>query len=83
MRTLDEIMADPDRYPFSNGTSGERWQSEWCHRCKVDAPFMQGKADEGCPLLLAALLGVKPREWTEKGSQDYACSEFVPEGEIQ
>lgn len=80
MRDHDSIFDDAaDRSPFSNGTSGEIWMSEWCYRCKVDGPFQRGVTDQGCPLLLVALMQKTPKEWTETGLQDYHCSEFVPD----
>lgn len=82
MRDYDALYEDAkDESPFSNGTSGEIWMSEWCYRCKVDGPFQRDEAAEGCPLLLVALMQRTPKEWTEKGCQDYHCSEFVPDDE--
>jgi hypothetical protein len=68
MRTPDEIEASArDGAPFSNGTEGYAWQSQWCDRCLVDAPFRNGlKGATGCPLLLIALGGKTPAEWIEQ-----------------
>jgi hypothetical protein len=78
MRSEEEISADAtDRRPFSNGTMGYGWMGEWCYTCKVDGPFQRDEVDQGCPILLVALLGKTPKEWTDKGLQDYHCSEFV------
>lgn len=80
MRDYDSIVDDAaQRSPFSNGTSGEIWMSNWCYQCKVDGPFQRGVTDQGCPLLLVALMQKTPKEWTETGLQDYHCSEFVPD----
>lgn len=82
MRDHDAIFDDArEGSPFSNGESGWNWMSRWCHRCKVDGPFTRGEADQGCPLLLVALMERTPKEWTETGLQDYHCSEFVPDDE--
>jgi hypothetical protein len=79
MRDYDAILADAtDRSPFSNGTSGELWMGKWCYRCKRDAAFLAGDSDQGCPLLLVALMQKTPKEWTETGLQNYHCSEFKP-----
>lgn len=76
MRTYDEIAADATPgLPFSNGTSGEMWMDRWCYRCCNDSPEMVDRG-EGCPLILVALMGSKPTEWTDAGIQDYVCSEF-------
>lgn len=80
MRDYDAIFDDArPGSPFSNGTSGEIWMESWCYRCKVDAPFNRGETNEGCPLLLVALMERTPKEWTETGLQDYHCSEFRPD----
>ena len=79
MRSLDQIAADarPGR-AFSNGTMGYGWMEGWCYECKVDGPFQRDEVDEGCPILLVAMLGEStPKEWTDQGLQDYHCSEFV------
>lgn len=83
MRSHDEIFDSArDGSPFSNGTSGEIWMADWCYRCKVDGPFQRDETMEGCPLLLVALIGKTPAEWTEQEEpQDYHCSEFVPDDE--
>jgi hypothetical protein len=81
MRTYDQISADAaPRSPFSNGTSGEMWMENWCYRCANDSPEMVGRG-EGCPLILVAIMGGTPAEWTETGSQDYVCSGFRPRPE--
>jgi hypothetical protein len=78
MRALDAIMGDArEGSPFSNSTSGEMWMGDWCYRCTVDAPFQRDESPTGCPLILVALTGKTPAEWTETGMQDYTCSEFV------
>lgn len=82
MRTHEQIFDDStEGSPFSNGESGERWMSGWCYRCRHDAPFQRDESPEGCPIILVALMQRTPKEWTEQGLQDYACSEFVPDDE--
>jgi hypothetical protein len=74
MRTYEQIMADATpKSPFSNGETGYSWMNDWCwHPCKKDR-------NEDCPIIMAALMRVTPKEWTEKGIQDYHCSEFEPD----
>lgn len=71
--------------PFSNGTEGSCWQSNWCDQCQVDAPFRNGIAQRGCRLLEVALLGRTPAEWLEQAPDEqgrislydhYHCVEF-------
>lgn len=82
VRSYDDIMADAaDEPPFSNGTMGYGWMGHWCYQCKVDGPFQRDEADEGCPIILVAMLQKTPKEWTDQGLQDYHCSEFVPDDE--
>jgi len=82
MRSYDAISADAeDRAPFSNGTMGYGWMGHWCYTCKVDGPFQRDEVEEGCPILLVALLQKIPKEWTDQGVQDYHCSEFVDDDE--
>lgn len=51
---------------FSNGFEYDMWRANWCERCTHDAAFQRGESDEGCPLLLTALLGDIPAEWMEQ-----------------
>lgn len=82
MRTYEQIDADAmPEAPFSNGTMGYGWMGQWCYQCKVDGPFQRNEADVGCPIILVALFGKTPKEWTDQGLQDYHCSEFVPDDE--
>jgi hypothetical protein len=73
-----------DRPPFSNGTEGEAWMANWCHRCLRDAPFRNGIAPTGCELILTALLGQTPAEWIEQDrfslGDQYHCIEFRAPG---
>lgn len=50
---------------------------DWCYRCTIDGPYQRDESPEGCPLILIALTGRTPAEWTETGTQDYTCTEFV------
>lgn len=73
--TYDQAWAAArERSPFSNGTEGECWMANNCYRCVNDDP------DNGCELLLVALLGRTPAEWTEDkpGSlgEQYRCMYF-------
>lgn len=85
MRDYDAIYkAAKEGSPFSNSTQGEIWMNQWCYRCKVDAPYQRDESDTGCPLLVVALVGMTPAEWTTRTNDDaihanYHCSEFVPD----
>jgi hypothetical protein len=81
VRTYEQIMADAaDRVPFSNSSMWEIWAGRWCYECVngSDELVDQGR---GCPLIMAALMGKTPREWTAATERDhvygdYQCSEF-------
>lgn len=77
MRTYEEAEAAArPGSPFSNSTEHEIWSARWCDRCANDTPAMVDRG-EGCPLVLIALLGKTPAEWTRKGLSSYRCAEFV------
>lgn len=66
---------------FSNGTEWDIWEESHCSACKVDAPFREEKSPTGCDLILAAMCGEKPPEWTSpdpKWPHNYECSKFEP-----
>ena len=74
---------------FSNGTEGYGWMANWCDRCLRDAPFRNGIAPTGCPLILVALAERIPAQWfdgprDEHGrysiAQQYTCIEFKAPG---
>lgn len=67
-----------DEEPFSNGTEGHAWESNWCGRCLRDAPFRNTGVGSGCPLLRVALSGRTPAEWME---QPWRQIKGRPEGE--
>lgn len=71
MRDYDAITADAaDRRPFSNSTQWEIFSASWCWRdCVKDR-------DEDCPLIMVALLGKTPTEWTVEDGTVTECSEF-------
>ena len=82
----DEAFARSRDVPaFSNGTEGHGWMANWCDRCLRDAPFRNGIAKSGCPLILVALQDRTPAEWLD-GPRDehgaysiedqYHCVEF-------
>lgn len=87
---FDDAMARSRPEPaFSNGTEGEEWMGNWCHRCLRDAPFRNTGRGHGCPLVLVALLDRTPAEWLD-GPRDehgrysmadqYHCIEFRAPG---
>lgn len=61
----DALARSRDVPAFSNGTEGEVWMANWCHRCLRDAPFRNGIAKSGCPLILVALMDRTPAEWLD------------------
>jgi hypothetical protein len=71
--------------PFSNGTEGECWMANNCHRCVHDAPVRRDEWDKGCPLILVAYLGKTPAEWLEKDrsrlGDQYTCMYFRDEND--
>lgn len=91
MRTFEEAMSDArDRPAFSNGTEGYGWMDANCDRCIHDKPSRQGRAEDGCPLILVTLLDKTPIEFldgprNEQGlygiADQYHCIEFRDEDE--
>ncbi|MFI6496856.1 hypothetical protein [Nonomuraea typhae] len=69
--------------PFSNGFEGECWMDSNCYRCVNDAATRRGDWDNGCPLILVALLGKTPAEWLTKNrsslGDQYTCLYFRDE----
>lgn len=71
----DQAWATAQERPaFSNGTEGECWMERNCYRCVNDDP------NKGCELLLVALMGRTPAEWTPDRpssiSEQYRCMYF-------
>jgi hypothetical protein len=85
----DALARSRDVPAFSNGTEGETWMANWCHRCLRDAPFRNTGKGSGCPLVLVALQDRTPAEWLD-GPRDehgaysmadqYHCIEFRAPG---
>lgn len=74
MRSYAEIMADAgDRSAFANGTEGDHWMDQWCHRCVHDLRIDEG----GCPLVLVSMLGKTPTEFVPGATGEYRCTEFA------
>lgn len=77
MRTYDEIYASAaDGSPFSNSDQGMAWMANWCDRCIHDAPARRGDEGNGCPLVLAALVGKTPLEWLTPTAADHVFAEY-------
>lgn len=84
MRDYDEAYAAAtEGSPFSNGTQGEMWTSNWCDTCIHDKGARDGTNDQGCSLLLIGLMGRTPTEWIAQewvGNKppvdDYHCTEY-------
>jgi hypothetical protein len=66
-----------DTPAFSNGTMWEIWSYSNCFRCANDGMGL-GKDDPQCPLILVALMGRTPVEWTDQKPplSDYLCIYF-------
>lgn len=52
-----------DERAFSNGTDSELWMYAHCEQCAHDKAYRENESNEGCPILLTAMLGRTPREW--------------------
>lgn len=83
MRSQAEITADArPGSAFSNGSSWEIWQYNWCTRGRgcVNDEDGAGPAGTYCPLITVAMISdprVTPAEWVEgDGIQNYTCTEF-------
>jgi len=64
--TYDQALATArEGSPFSNGTEGECWMGQHCHRCINDKPAREGRYEDGCVLILVALNNLTPAEWSE------------------
>jgi hypothetical protein len=87
VRTEEQITADArPGAAFSNGSSWEIWQANWCARGRGCVNDEDGGGPTGtyCPLITVAMVSdprVTPAEWVEgDGIQDYACTEFEEAG---
>lgn len=59
---------------FSNNTDWEIWSYNWCENdCVHDDAYQRDQTNEGCPIVLAALLGRTPREWLPGDPNDSTC----------
>lgn len=74
----DAFARSRDVPAFSNGEEGHAWEANWCARCARDAPFRNGIAPTGCPLLAIALMDRTPAEWFE---QPWGQIKGRPEGQ--
>jgi hypothetical protein len=64
---------DGTPYMPANGTEGEDFENRWCMRCANDDP----ETGDSCPILMAALSGEQPKEWTWQNRTGH-CSAFRP-----
>lgn len=77
MRSYDAAWADAtDGMAISNNDMWEVWSARWCERCTQDPIDVDEQAANGCPLILVALNGRTPKEWTPAKPWGYTCSEF-------
>lgn len=81
-------MSDDEKlYRPSNGSEGECFMAEFCHRCKHDAKFrLTRDGKDGCQILADSLfLGVDdpnyPREWRYDANDRPTCTAFLDEGD--
>jgi hypothetical protein len=87
MDDVDTIYANArEGRPFSNGTDWEIWSYNNCENgCVHDAAYQRGETNEGCPLVLVAMLDRTPREWIpgpdEYCGDKYACVFYRHEDE--
>jgi hypothetical protein len=58
------VAASSDQSPFSNGTEVMCWMTNNCDLCINDLPARQDDPGNGCPLILVAVEGRLPAEWT-------------------
>ncbi|RKN40762.1 hypothetical protein [Streptomyces hoynatensis] len=87
----DALFAESrDRRPFANGTEGYGWLDANCSTCIHEGPSRQGHEEQGCPLVLLALVGRTPAQWLD-GPRDaegrygiadqYRCIEYRHEND--
>lgn len=77
MRSYDAAWADAaEGMAISNNDMWEVWSARWCQKCRKDPIDVNEQAERGCPLILVALNGRAPREWTPTEPWGYTCSEF-------
>jgi hypothetical protein len=69
---------------FSNGFEHDHWDAQHCDHCEHDREFRLGTTDEGCPLLVLAMVGdpmVTPEAWVpdqpNKLGFFYRCTHFT------
>jgi hypothetical protein len=66
---------------FSNGTEWDIWEGHWCSRCKVDEAWRKHETGSGCVLIMNAMTGDTPVEWTAPDPErphNYECQNFKP-----
>ena len=51
----------------SNGTEGEIFMSNWCHRCIKES---------GCSILTGAMFGKRPKQWRYDDAEEPECTSF-------
>lgn len=75
--TYDELFEQAaDEPAFSTSDEGEYWIAHHCGTCVHDAPSRAGDEANGCPLILLALIGRTPAQWT---GDPYICSSYCKE----
>lgn len=67
-----------DEPAFSNSTEWEIWSARNCEECAHDGMGI-GADQPQCPLILVALCGRTPAEWTDKAPPlgAYTCAHFT------
>lgn len=51
--------------PFANADEGYPWLWANCDTCVHDKPAREGRDEDGCPLILIALVGKRPAQWLD------------------
>ncbi|MEU0937662.1 hypothetical protein [Embleya sp. NPDC005971] len=54
-----------DEPAFSNSDEGYGWMDANCASCVHERPTREGRDGDGCPLILLALVGRRPRQWAD------------------
>jgi hypothetical protein len=64
-------------YTPSNGSEGDLFIAAFCKRCKLAAAFPHIR-DGDCMIVIVALLGGSPAEWTHDAGGCPTCTAFEP-----
>jgi hypothetical protein len=62
----DAFERAADKRPFANGDEGYGWMGANCGSCIHDKPAREDHPENGCPLIMVALVGKTPTEWLDQ-----------------